>query len=153
MVATIESKMQKKISEDLTQILADSYVLLLKTQNYHWNVVDPRFHFLHVLFEKQYETIFEEIDEVAERIRAIGMKSQATLRHFLQITTLEEANLHYTGDEMLRDLAQDHTAVSSFMRSKIKDTQEAGDEGTADLYIQLVRSHDKAAWMLMSHLS
>jgi starvation-inducible DNA-binding protein len=150
--ATAESKSHKKISEDLTQILADTYLLLLKTQNYHWNVVDPRFAQLHKLFEKQYEELFEQVDEIAERIRAIGGKTQASMRHFLQITSLDEANAHYSGDEMIRDLAQDRQILSGSLKSRIKETQDAGDEGTADLYIQLVKSHDKAAWMLQSHL-
>lgn len=152
MMTTLEPKTSQKISEELTQLLADTYVLYLKTQNFHWNVIDPRFHSLHEFFDEMYHKLADDIDEIAERIRMVGHKTPATMKHFLEITSLNEASHNLSGDEMLKHLVLDNQAIAKWLRSKIKETQDLGDEGTADLYIQHLRTHEKFAWMLISHL-
>lgn len=150
--STLEPQTCHQVSADLTQLLADTYVLYLKTQNFHWNVVDPRFHSLHLFFESLYKELAEQVDEIAERIRQLGQKTPATMKHFLEITRLDEAGHTISGNEMLKHLALDHQSISKWLSGKIKETQDLGDEGTADLYIKLLRDHDKNAWMLLSHL-
>ena len=152
MTHTLEPQICHKVSEDLSQLLADTYVLFLKTQNYHWNITDPRFHSLHVFFEEEYKELLDMIDEAAERIRMLGQKTPGTMKHFLEITQLEEAGHNQSGNDMIKHLALDHRTISKWLLGKIKETQEMGDEGTADLYIKHLRDHDKAAWMLSSHL-
>lgn len=152
MTVTLEPKACHKIAEDLNQLLSDTFVLYVKTLNYHWNVEDPRFSELHALFERQYQELQAQADEIAERTRMLGEKSQGTMREFLDTTTLAEGQFTLNGDEMLKDLALDHQAIAKWLREKIPSTQELGDEGTADLYIQQLRQHDKQAWMLLSHL-
>lgn len=152
MITMLEPETCQKICNDLSQLLADSYILYLKTQNFHWNIQDSRFHSLHEFFEEEYRELANQVDEIAERIRMLGQKSPGTMKHFLEITTLEEAGHNLKGDDMLKELANDHQQLSKWLSSKIKETQEKGDEGTADLFIQHLRAHDKQAWMLMSHL-
>ena len=152
MTTTLEPKACHIISQDLNLLLADTFVLYVKTLNYHWNVEDPRFNELHELFDKQYRELQEQADEIAERTRMLGSKSQGTMKEFLEAANLSEGQSNITGDEMIKDLALDHQAISKWLRSKIAPTQELGDEGTADLYIQQLRQHDKQAWMLLSHL-
>lgn len=152
MTLTLEPKAQHQISEDLCQLLADTFMLYVKTLNFHWNVEDPRFSELHALFEKQYQELQGQADAIAERIRMIGGKAPGTMKEFLDISTLSEGNSQLSGDEMMKDLAIDHQTISKWLRSKIAPTQALGDEGSADLYIEFLRNHDKQAWMLLSHL-
>ena len=87
----LDQSVRQQIGQHLGFVLADLYILYVKTQNFHWNIVDPRFYSLHLFLEKQYEEISEAIDEVAERIRQLGERSPASLRQFLEIGTLEES--------------------------------------------------------------
>lgn len=151
MTATIESSSLQKIGHDLAQVLSSTYMLFLKTQNFHWNLVDPRFMQLHLMFEKQYEELLEQVDEIAERMRMLGLKAPGTMNFFIENSFIEEGRENLSGDEMILQLAEDHQALAKWEREAIKRTQEAGDEGTADLYIQHLRAHDKQAWMLFSH--
>ncbi len=139
------------LAPSLQQLLADSYLLYLKTQNFHWNVEDPRFSSLHKLFEEQYEELAEAVDLIAERLRGLGVKAPASMRQFLALSTLREAEGEYSGDEMLRQLAEDHAAIAAGLPASIEQATRAHDEGTGDLFIERLRVHQKTAWMLRSH--
>lgn len=141
-----------KVAQILAQGLADTYITYLKTQNFHWNLVDPRFHSLHLMFEKNYQELAEAVDEIAERIRMIGAKSPATMREFLELTSLEEGEENLSGDAMIQALCQDRDTISEHYRRQIEEVIKQGDQGSADLLIQHLRMHEKAAWMLRSHL-
>lgn len=142
---------RQKIVEFIAKALADTYVLYLKTQNFHWNVEDERFYSLHKMFEKQYEELAEAVDDLAERIRALNAKSPATMKQFLELTSLEEGSKNLNGNAMLEQLAHDHTTIANTIRPWIPESQKHGDEGTADLFIERLRYHEKTAWMLRSH--
>jgi len=151
--APIDATTSQEISQKLSQVLANTYVLYTKTQNFHWNLEDTRFYSLHLLFEKQYTELAEALDEIAERMRMIGEKSPGSMRQFLELTTLEESDNELSGDEMIRELMEDHTTLANTLRPIISDANKKGDDGTADMLIQLLRSHEKNAWMLRSHLT
>jgi len=108
---------------------------------------------LHDFFQEQYEALFEAVDIIAERIRILGQKSPGSLREFLDLSTLDEADVNLTGDEMLQNLLSDHESVVGSLRDMVKEAQEFGDEGTADLLIDRLRFHEKTAWMLRSHIA
>lgn len=148
----LDENIRRQVSQNLGLILADTYVLYTKTQNFHWNVIDPRFHSLHVFWEKQYEELAEGIDEIAERIRILGERSPGSLKQFLDMTSLNESDGDLSGDEMLEVLLNDHETLCRFIRERIALAAKLGDEGTADLLIQRLRFHEKTAWMLRSHL-
>lgn len=143
--------MKNELSKSLSEVLATTYILYLKTQNFHWNVEGLNFYALHKMFEKQYEELAEAIDVIAERIRLYKVKAPATMKEFLHLSHLKEAS-STTSKDMIDELYSDHQALSSLLSQKIVEAQKFGDEGTADLYIQRVREHDKTAWMLRSHL-
>ncbi len=148
----IDENIRRQMSQNLGLILADTYILYTKTQNFHWNVIDPRFHSLHVFWEKQYEELAEGIDDIAERIRILGERSPGSLKQFLDMTSLNESDGDLSGDEMLEVLLNDHETLCRFIRERIALASKLGDEGTADLLIQRLRFHEKTAWMLRSHL-
>lgn len=140
------------VASHLARFLADTYVLYVKTQNFHWNLKDSRFYSLHLLFEAQYEDLAGAVDEIAERIRMLEHPAPASMQEFLKLTHLKEAAGNYTGDKMITELCRGHEQIAAFLRENIQTVQKLGDEGSADLMIQRLRAHDKAAWFLRSHL-
>lgn len=149
----LEQSVCAQCAQLLIQTLADTYVLYLKTQNFHWNVVDPRFSDLHSFFQKQYEELAEAIDVIAERIRMLRFRAPASMQEFLEISSLEESIGDISADEMIQILLNDHESIASKIRPYIPEAQKKGDEGSADLLIQRLRSHEKTAWMLRSHFT
>jgi len=150
----LKDSARKGVAGLLASVLADEYVLYTKTRNFHWNVTGSRFQDLHKFFESQYEAIDETIDEVAERIRALGESSPGSLAEFLSATRLKEAaGKHLPADEMLSALLADHEALAKNLR---KDIDRCGDEfkdvGTQDFLTGLLEQHEKQAWMLRSFL-
>lgn len=138
--------------EALEKVLADSYALALKTQNYHWNVVAENFKSLHELFEVQYGELAAAIDEIAERTRALGAKVEGTFENFLKLKKSKSGDKNLDAKGMVKDLAADHESLSKALSEATKIAQAEGDEGTADLFIGRGKAHDKAAWMLISSL-
>jgi starvation-inducible DNA-binding protein len=148
----LTDSIRQQIAQNLSMLLADTYVLYVKTQNFHWNVIDSRFYSLHLFLEKEYKKLEEAIDKIAEHIRKLGQVAPGSLKQFLDMTSLKESTGDLTGDEMLEELLKDHESLCHFLRERIILASKLGDEGTADLLIQLLRTHEKSAWMLRSHL-
>jgi len=142
----------KKIAKGLSLFLADSYILYLKTQNYHWNIESHGFYFLHKMFQEQYEDLAEAIDMIAERIRGLKEKSPGTMKEFVKLSSLKEASGKETDKGMIKQLTKDHEQIIALLRNLIIEAQKENDEGTADMYIERLRVHEKTAWMLRSHL-
>lgn len=142
-----------QISALLEKALADTYVLYIKTQNCHWNVVDERFHSLHEFFEEQYKELAEAVDIIAERIRMLGRFTPASMSAFLELTSLSEIEGRLSGKQMLQTLLADHEALSAHLRGAVEMCDSQQDAGTSDMLVQRLRAHEKAAWMLRSHLS
>ncbi len=149
----IEKGNQQQVAQKLSLILADTYVLYVKTQNFHWNIIDPRFYFLHLFLEKQYEELAEGIDELAERIRMLGQRAPGSLKEFLEISSLNEngSDKETHGDAILNTLLADRMALCRYIRKSIEESQELGDEGSADLLIKHLRMHENMVWMIHSH--
>lgn len=151
MTMKIQQKATDRIIEMLSKVLSNSYLLKVKAQNFHWNVVDPRFSQLHLFFEGQYDALEEAIDTLAEQIRTLGAKAPGSMREFLDLGSIDESTALLTADEMLTELLIDHEAMVGELREFIKLTQELGDEGTADIFIERLRFHEKSLWMVRSH--
>lgn|SRR5680860_198974 len=148
----ISEEQQRAIAEGLARVLADSYTLYLKTHNFHWNVKGPMFTTLHTLFEQEYTDLALAVDEIAERIRALGYSAPGSYQQFAALTTIEEETRVPQAEEMIRQLVVGQESVIATMRKIFPVADEAGDEATADLLTQRMRIHEKNAWMLRSHL-
>lgn len=148
----INEKHRKAIAEGLSKLLADSYMVYLKTHNYHWNVTGELFHPLHEQFEEQYTELAEAVDVIAERIRALGHKSPGSFKEFHELTSIKEDTEKPRALEMVRRLAIANEQVIRTAREALAAPKKADDEATIDLITQRLHTHSKAAWMLRSHL-
>lgn len=143
---------REAIADELSKVLADSYMLYLKTHNYHWNVTGELFHSLHEQFEQQYSELADAIDEIAERIRALGYRAPGTFKEFTELTSVVEDQEEPEALEMVRRLALANEQVLRTARKALKPAKEAEDEATIDLLTERLKVHSKTAWMLRSHL-
>jgi starvation-inducible DNA-binding protein len=138
----------------LNQDLADSYLLLVKTKKYHWDVVGPQFMTLHKLWEAHYEALTINVDTIAERVRTLGGYPIGTMEGFLKICTLkEQPNQVPTATGMVSQLLDDHEQVVRNLREHVeKCTTKFLDNGTADFLTGLMEQHEQIAWMLRSFI-
>jgi starvation-inducible DNA-binding protein len=136
----------------LGRLLADSYLIYLKTKGFHWNVVGPQFEPLHAMFQEQYTELAKAIDEIAERIRTLGVKAPGSFSEFQELTSISEETDAPTADAMIGQLLSDHTTASRTALQVVTEAESRGDVATADLATQRVAQHEKTAWMLSSLL-
>lgn len=136
----------------LGRLLADSYIIYLKTQGFHWNIVGPQFEPLHTLFQDQYTELAQAIDEIAERMRALGVKAPSSFSEFQALTSIKEETGAPAADAMISQLLSDHTTASRTALQVVTEAEKQGDVATADLATQRVTQHEKTAWMLSSLL-
>lgn len=137
---------------ELSSLLANSYTLYLKTHNYHWNVTGPMFTTLHTLFEMQYTELATAVDEIAERIRAVGAFAPGSYSAFAELSTVKEETGRPEAKEMIRILASDQEVLASSARRVIEAAEAVRDQASADLATRRLDIHEKNAWMLRSHL-
>ena len=149
----IDESTRLEIAEGLSRLLADSYTLYLKTHNYHWNVTGPMFQTLHLMFEEQYTELALAVDQIAERIRALGAPAPGSYREFGALSSIEEDDDSPDATEMIRRLVKGQEAVVRTARSVFPTVDAAGDEPSADLLTQRMQVHEKTAWMLRSLLA
>lgn len=143
---------RRDIAHGLSRLLADSYTLYVKTHNFHWNVKGPLFASLHLLFEQQYQELATAVDEIAERIRALGFAAPGSYKQFSQLTSIEEETTVPPATEMIKQLVQGQEVVVKTARSLFLQAEEANDEATVDLLTRRIDVHEKNAWMLRSLL-
>lgn len=156
MTATIDTGLSQSergdVVEQLTRVLADAYAVYLKTHGYHWNVRGPEFFALHNLLEQQYRDMWEALDDVAERIRALGVLAPQGYAAFANLTSIKDGDPEKSAPEMLNELMRDHETLIATMRAAIEVADEDGDDVTVDLLTQRLGAHEKFAWMLRSTL-
>ena len=143
---------QTATTETLSKLLADSYVLYLKTHNFHWNVTGPMFTSLHTLFETQYTELALAVDEIAERIRALGAFAPGTFSAYSGLASIREADGVPKAKDMIQELVDDQAKVVEAAKEVVKAAEAAGDDASADLGIRRIQIHEKNSWMLASHL-
>lgn len=148
----ISEKSRQQIAARLAHLLADTYTLYLKTHNYHWNVTGPMFNTLHLMTEAQYTELALAVDQIAERIRALGVRAPGSYAEFAKLATIAEASGKENADEMIRQLVAGQEAVVRTARESLPAADEANDQPTLDLLTQRMQVHEKTAWMMRSML-
>ena len=143
---------RKQVADELSRLLADSYTLYLKSHNYHWNVTGLMFQTLHLMFEEHYNELALAVDEIAERIRALGHIAPASYRDFSSLTSIDERTSLPDATGMIRDLVEGHETVVATARIVVAGAEQASDVASMDLATRRVDLHEKTAWMLRSLL-
>jgi len=148
----INEQDRAKIAESLSRVLADSYLLYLKTHNFHWNVTGPMFQTLHTMFQEQYTELWKALDLVAERIRAVGHYAPGTYKRYTDLSSIQEESGVPEAQEMIRQLVQGHEAVARTAREAFRVADDVNDQPTAGMLANRMEVHEKNAWMLRSFL-
>ncbi|MES3028891.1 MAG: Dps family protein [Pseudomonadota bacterium] len=146
------AKDRKAVADGLSKLLADSYAVYLKTHGYHWNVRGPNFSQLHTLFMAQYTEMWTAIDEVAERIRALGELAPQGYGAFGNLSAIKDGDPTKNAEAMLKDLIESHETLIATLYAALPSAQEAGDEVSASLISDRLTAHEKHVWMLRSSL-
>ena len=146
----IAARDRKAVADGLAHLLADSYTLYLKTHNFHWNVTGHMFQPLHTMFEEHYTELATAVDEIAERIRALGEPAPGSYRAFAELSSIADAEGVPAATDMVKELLAGHEAVAATARKVIPTAQTADDEVTVGLLIDRLTVHEKTAWMLRS---
>lgn len=132
----------------LKHLLADSYTLYLQTHNFHWNVTGPQFRDLHLMFEEHYTELATAVDDIAERIRTLGVYAPGTYKQLAKLSSITEVEEIPEATEMVAILTKSHEHVVKTCREVLTIAQEANDESSAALVSDRMRIHEKTAWML-----
>lgn len=141
-----------KTVQALSKTLSEEYVLMLKTQNFHWNVEGPLFFSLHHLFESQYKGLGEKVDTLAETIRTYGVKSPGSFRDFLKTSLIDEAPAdNISSHQMVEILNKDHLAMAARLKEHHEFAEKSGDVNAMVVYEDLISFHEKSSWMIRSH--
>ncbi len=148
----ISDKGRQAVAKILSSLLADEFVLYAKTRNYHWNVTGPQFSELHKFFEAQYDDLEDFMDDTAERVRQLGVKTPASLAEYLRAARLREHPGTYPpAARMLANLLADHETLVRQLRKDLEACASLGDMGNSDFLTGLMEKHEKMAWMLRAY--
>ncbi len=138
-------------TKKLQQLQADTYILMLKTHNFHWNVTGPLFQSLHTLFEGQYNELFLAVDTIAERIRSLDEKALGSYKQFQEVSKIKDSQ-ETKYKLMIKELIDSNQLAVSTAQEVVELAQKEKDEATADLAIERIAVHQKNIWMLKVHL-
>lgn len=150
--ASLSAEQKDKLVGALKSVMGDTYALYVKTHGYHWNVTGPRFKSLHELFMEQYTELWTALDEIAERIRAIGAFAPGSTEAILANATIKPDNSQPDAESMIENLAKGHDMLSATLKKALDVADEIGDDVTVDLFTQRMSISQKTAWMLRSSL-
>lgn len=148
----ISEKDRKEVAHGLSKLLADTYTLYLKTHNFHWNVEGPMFQTLHIMFMGQYTEMWNALDLLAERIRALGHYAPGTYTEFAKLSSIKESKSIPKALKMVEELILGHEAVIKTSRQVFHAAEAAKDQTTMDVLTQRLDIHEKTTWMLRSLL-
>lgn len=149
----ISNKERKAITDGLSALLADSYMLYIKTHNFHWNVEGPMFNTLHTMFMDQYTELWNALDTLAERIRALGEYAPGSYKQFAALTSIEESDKVPKAEKMIQELIKGHETVIQTARKLLPICDDAHDDVTAGVLTDRLEIHEKTSWMLRSLLA
>lgn len=143
---------KEKLIDIVNKQVANWNVLYVKLHNYHWYVKGPQFFTLHTKFEELYNEAALHIDELAERLLALGGKPLATMKDYLAVASVHEAKGNETAEEMVAEIVRDFETMIEELKAGMDYAGEIGDETTGDMLLGIHQSLEKHVWMLKSFL-
>jgi starvation-inducible DNA-binding protein len=149
----IDEDKREQVADALKKALADTYAVYMKTHGYHWNVTGPEFRTLHLMFEEQYTEMWAALDQLAERIRALGVYAPGSGPAMYALTEIQSGDNDVPEARvMVENLLRDHETLIRDLRDGLAVAGEADDTGSEDLLTQRIQTHEKTAWMLRAYL-
>lgn len=148
----LSPEQRKQVAQSLSKVVAETYMVYLKTHGAHWNVEGPYFQSLHILFEGQYTELWNAIDVVAERVRTLGEYVPASYSQFVKLSHIKETETVLDAMGMVKDLLNGHETLIETLAQALKQAQESGDETSAGMLTSRLEAHEKHAWMLRATL-
>ena len=149
----ITPEARENSAQAVSRLMADTYTLYLKTHGYHWNVEGPHFQQLHIQFMEQYTEMWTAVDDLAERVRALGHFAPSSYAAMAKLSSILEEDGRPDWQMMVKNLAKGHEQVAKTAREVLRIAEEAGDDATADVVAPRVTLHEKTAWMLRATAS
>lgn len=149
----VDRKDRRELAKMLTQIIGSSHVLYAKVRGVHWNVVGPAFYSLHKMTEEEYEDLNDAIDDMAERIRAIGFSAPIGLKEMLEHSVISDQTKLLPANDMVKELVEDHEKMARLIRDGVAAAEDVEDVKTADMLTERIGVHEEAAWMLRATIS
>ena len=149
----MDRKDRRELAKMLTQIIGSSHVLYAKVRGVHWNVVGPAFYSLHKMTEEEYEDLNDAIDDMAERIRAIGFSAPTGLKEMLENSVISDQTKLLPANDMVKELVEDHEKMARLIRDGVAAAEDVEDVKTADMLTERIGVHEEAAWMLRATIS
>jgi starvation-inducible DNA-binding protein len=143
-----KSEESYELLEKLNLLLCNLQIHYQKLRSYHWNVKGPAFFDLHAIFEKEYNAVKVEIDEIAERIRVFNKIPVSTLKEYLAISEIRETTPNLTSKEMVSEIIDDIETLLGFLIDAVDEAGEMGDIATDDLLSSMIKRKEKTHWML-----
>ncbi|MCJ7842684.1 DNA starvation/stationary phase protection protein [Lederbergia sp. NSJ-179] len=143
---------ESNVVQIVNKQVANWTVLYMKLHNHHWYVKGPHFFSLHVKFEELYNEADKNIDELAERLLAIGGSPVATLKDALQMASIGEVEETLDANGMVQSIIDDFTILIDELNEGMEIAEKAGDESTADMLLAIHTSLEKHNWMLKAFL-
>jgi len=138
----------KTIQTVLNKQVSNWSVLYVKLHNYHWYVKGQQFFTLHVKFQELYEEAALHVDEIAERLLALDGKPEATMKRYLETSSVKEATGEETAEQMVDSIIADFTTVIDELKDGMEKAEKQGDDTTADMLLAIHKSLEKHVWML-----
>lgn len=148
---------KREVAEVLKTALADTFSLMVATQGVHWNVQGPLFYSIHKLTEEQYQEMFDAVDDLAERIRALGFPAPVSVSSLIEGATVPEGTFAREDGEVLENqielLIEANEQIAQTLRSAVEKVDELRDIRTSDMLADRIGVHEQNAWMLRSTIS
>lgn len=144
---------RRAVAESLGDALADAFRLYFNVQAMHWNVEGPMFFSLHKLTESQYEEIADAVDEIGERIRALGLPAPQSLRGLDDRSIIDDMPADGDLKSRIGSLVSDFEKAGQRLKSIIQLAEDNGDIKTADLLTTQLGNYDEYAWMLRATIA
>ena len=141
---------ESAVIQEMQKVLVDTYALYFKTHSYHWNVEGMHFHTLHALFEQHYTEMWEAIDEIAERLRALGVYAPINYEEITKGSSIKQDSSVPEAKEMLSNLVNGHESLVKTLKDALNVAQDNSDEVTSDVCLARLQLHEKTLWMLKS---
>ncbi|MGC5771085.1 Dps family protein [Paenibacillus pabuli] len=142
----------KSVEQVLNRQVANLNVLYVKIHNYHWYVKGPNFFTLHVKFEEFYNEVTVQMDEIAERILTLKGSPAATMKEYLELSSIQEAAGGEDAKTMVQNLIEDFATLSNEYQEGIEAAEAAEDQPTSDMLTGFKADLEKHMWMLRSFL-